>query len=370
MALRKAVTAYPWQSLDRVTRRSVRSGAAVRRRVERAVNFGALASALGAVAGSEIEIVVRRISAAEGRPVSLGTTLAFELGDGSTVLDLSFEPELATLLLSRVLGRAPPLSATTTALDPALRGALAAVLIEACRRTRAEIVLRVAEQRNATLAPEQHADAALVEATLLIDGQPFPLRAWAQIAHDPTRDSPAPGLGALGELTISLPLVIGAALATRSELGSLERGDAWLAGPGWWIDGSGAGRGALMASPGELGVAVDLASDGRIVVRGDRVALSSDPNGAMADSDPTTIELADVVLDQPIVVRVELGAVTLTAREWAALRAGDVIETGRRVAEPVTLRVAGREVARGELVNVEGELGVRILQVLTGARDA
>ncbi len=59
-------------------------------------------------------------------------------------------------------------------------------------------------------------------------------------------------------------------------------------------------------------------------------------------------------------VRVELGAVTLTAREWSALRAGDVISIGRRVSEPVVLRIAGMEVAKGELVDIEGELGVRI----------
>jgi flagellar motor switch/type III secretory pathway protein FliN len=167
-----------------------------------------------------------------------------------------------------------------------------------------------------------------------------------------------------------VPVVAGAALADAAELRSLRRGDAWLPGSGWWIDREGKGRGALLGARSELGVAVDLASDGRIVLRGDRVSLSVDPNGAMADSDQTTGQLADVVLDQPIVVRVELGAVTLTAREWAALRAGDVIETGRRVAEPVALRVAGREVARGELVNVEGELGVRILEILEGASSA
>jgi type III secretion system YscQ/HrcQ family protein len=369
MAL-KQVTAYPWQALDRVTRRSIRAGAAVRRRVERGVNFGAFAAALGSVVGSDTEIVVRRVSAAEGRPTSLGTTLAFELGDGSALVDLSFEPELATLILSRVLGRAPPLSAPAAALDPALRGALAAVLIEACRRTRAENAVRVAEQRGLALAPELQADAALVEATLVIDGQPFPVRAWAQIAHAPTQDFRPPHLSTLGELPVSVPLVAGAALAARAELQSLRRGDAWLPGAGWWIDRSGAGRAALLGARGELGVAVDLASDGRIVVRGDRVALSFDPNGAMADSDQTTGQFAEVVLDQPIVVRVELGCVVLTAREWAALRAGDVIETGRRVAEPVALRVAGREVARGELVNVEGELGVRILEILEGASDS
>ena len=76
--------------------------------------------------------------------------------------------------------------------------------------------------------------------------------------------------------------------------------------------------------------------------------------------------MTEAVLDAPVVVRVEVGTISLTAAEWAALAPGDVIETGRRINEPVVLRVAGREVARGELVEVEGELGVRIREILSG----
>jgi flagellar motor switch/type III secretory pathway protein FliN len=64
-----------------------------------------------------------------------------------------------------------------------------------------------------------------------------------------------------------------------------------------------------------------------------------------------------------------VGSVTLTAREWAALSPGDVVETGLRIAGPVVLRVAGQEVGRGELVSVDGELGVRIRH-LTGRNAA
>jgi flagellar motor switch/type III secretory pathway protein FliN len=71
-----------------------------------------------------------------------------------------------------------------------------------------------------------------------------------------------------------------------------------------------------------------------------------------------------VLADALIVVRVELGQVSMTAREWAALRAGDIITTGRRIAERAVLRVAGREVARGELIDVDGELGVRIHELI------
>ena len=64
--------------------------------------------------------------------------------------------------------------------------------------------------------------------------------------------------------------------------------------------------------------------------------------------------------DAPVVVRVELGVVELPAREWAALADGDVLTLGRKLGDLVVLRVGGVEVARGELVQVEGEYGIRI----------
>lgn len=84
------------------------------------------------------------------------------------------------------------------------------------------------------------------------------------------------------------------------------------------------------------------------------------------ENDSEANGLAEAVLDAPVVVRVEMGSLTLTAREWARLSAGDVVAMGKRVAEPVILRVAGHEVARGELVDIEGELGVRILETDRG----
>ena len=64
----------------------------------------------------------------------------------------------------------------------------------------------------------------------------------------------------------------------------------------------------------------------------------------------------------PVVVRVEIGEAVMSARDWASLGPGDVIGLGRRVGEHVLLRVGGVPVARGELVTIEGEIGVRILE--------
>jgi flagellar motor switch/type III secretory pathway protein FliN len=92
--------------------------------------------------------------------------------------------------------------------------------------------------------------------------------------------------------------------------------------------------------------------------------MNRDANDAKDESDgdnATTGALLAALGDAPLVVRVEIGIAEMRAREWAALSPGDVVALGRRIAEPVILRVAGREVARGELVDLEGEIGVRIM---------
>ena len=59
-------------------------------------------------------------------------------------------------------------------------------------------------------------------------------------------------------------------------------------------------------------------------------------------------------------MRIPLGKLT-------TLAPGAVLETGVALGGPVELRVQGRTVARGELVDVEGEVGVRILSVVDPA---
>ncbi len=66
----------------------------------------------------------------------------------------------------------------------------------------------------------------------------------------------------------------------------------------------------------------------------------------------------------PVQVTCEIGQVTMTGREVLELRPGAVLPVGRPLAGPVDLTVAGRVIARGELVDVEGEIGVRVTEVV------
>jgi flagellar motor switch/type III secretory pathway protein FliN len=207
--------------------------------------------------------------------------------------------------------------------------------------------------------------AVRVATTLLVAARPYAVHVTVCCRPASDDDSSA-ALDSLGSLELRVPLVAGIALVARDALEALEIGDALVAGGGLWLRADGTGRAVLAAPTAESGCGVQLAKDGTIVVSGELTALSHDSEDAMSPNDDNAdLHAAEqAALDAPIVVRVEIGAVAMAARDWARLRPGDVIETGRRIAEPVILRVAGQDVAHGELVNVEGEIGVRIRKLM------
>lgn len=65
-----------------------------------------------------------------------------------------------------------------------------------------------------------------------------------------------------------------------------------------------------------------------------------------------------------VTLRVELEARRLSLEEVGNLRINQIIELGASAADPVNLLVDNKIVARGELVEVENRLGVRIIQIL------
>ena len=64
-----------------------------------------------------------------------------------------------------------------------------------------------------------------------------------------------------------------------------------------------------------------------------------------------------------LTVRVEMAGLRMRIDELARLRTGQILELACRATDPVDLVVDGRSIARGELVDIEGRLGVRIAQV-------
>lgn len=74
-------------------------------------------------------------------------------------------------------------------------------------------------------------------------------------------------------------------------------------------------------------------------------------------------ESAGMLEDVAVAMVVELGRVSVSAADVMGLRPGQVIELSRSPGDPVDLVVDGKRLGKGELVEIDGELGVRILEL-------
>lgn len=72
----------------------------------------------------------------------------------------------------------------------------------------------------------------------------------------------------------------------------------------------------------------------------------------------------DLLMDIPLEISVELGRVKMLVRDVLDLGAGSIIEIDKAAGEPVDVLVNGRVVARGEVVVIEDNFGVRITEIL------
>jgi len=77
----------------------------------------------------------------------------------------------------------------------------------------------------------------------------------------------------------------------------------------------------------------------------------------------TTIPGLDVILDISMPVTVELGRTKMLVRDILALGPGSVIELDKLAGEPVDLLVNERPIAKGEVVVIDENFGVRLTQI-------
>lgn len=96
---------------------------------------------------------------------------------------------------------------------------------------------------------------------------------------------------------------------------------------------------------------------------------ATDPAPVEAASVPTSDRL-DAVLDVDLPLVVRFGRAVMPLRALADLGPGSVVDMGRSPDESVELLVGDRIVARGEVVIVAGNYGVRITELVGGAKRA
>jgi len=130
-------------------------------------------------------------------------------------------------------------------------------------------------------------------------------------------------------------------------------------------------RGDVLLLSNNRKMIVQLQADGRPVAAGQagaqgsqlsvRLLATNTYNGShTAMSDETTLESPDGI---PVEIQIRLGQVVMPLGELQELRAGAVVTLDRSLDDPVEILAGNKVVARGEIVAVEDQLGVRILQV-------
>jgi flagellar motor switch/type III secretory pathway protein FliN len=368
----------PWAPRTSCRRKDAQAWHSLRRGLEDMALQPGWAEALRTLIGGEVSISL--VAAHHGgSPTPMHGGVAVELGgaEGETGLEVMIEVEqpLAVALQARALKRPPPRISALDSVEAHLAGGVAAILMAAVRRANPAYprVVRSAGGSASIFARlgAPWSSAACGTFRVRLDEETFAARAL--VRSEPLEPSGAgrpftkESLARLGPMPVELRIVMGTYRTTAAEVASLAEGDAWMLGRGATSDGGNGFKGdVLLAAPGaDVGVRATVVEDGRLVLRGERESIVLDP----MPEDANTGAVIDAVGDVPLVLRVEIGAARMTAREWAELGVGDVIGLAHRLGEPVVLRVGGVEVAKGELVDLEGEMAVRIVSRQGSGRD-
>jgi flagellar motor switch protein FliN len=130
--------------------------------------------------------------------------------------------------------------------------------------------------------------------------------------------------------------VLQAAPSDRPERRQIVAGDRYTAVVSFW---------ALVDAPAAL------------------VTAGTQASGAAAPLPPNL----ELILDIDLPLSVRFGETEMTLQSLTRLAPGSVIDLGRAPDDPVDVLVNGRLVARGEVVVVSGNYGVRIVEVVSPA---
>jgi len=73
----------------------------------------------------------------------------------------------------------------------------------------------------------------------------------------------------------------------------------------------------------------------------------------------------DLLRDVPLTVNVELGRTRKLVKEILKLNIGSIIPLDKEAGEPVDILVNNKVIAKGEVVEIEGNYGVRITELVS-----
>jgi len=95
---------------------------------------------------------------------------------------------------------------------------------------------------------------------------------------------------------------------------------------------------------------------------GETVNETNEANGTLRADLPSNL---DLILDVQLEATIRFGEREMLLQDIFGLMPGSVVELNQLVSEPAELLVAGRLVAKGEVVVVEGNFGLRVTEVVS-----
>ncbi|MDP9417611.1 MAG: flagellar motor switch protein FliN [Actinomycetota bacterium] len=231
------------------------------------------------------------------------------------------------------------------------------------------------ELAGALVAAASAAAAVLPSAAPLTPGQPV---------FDAAELSLPPGATAVsarltGAVRGAVAVVVGSDLVealAASPLGALELAPAVQpaleAAAGTFGSDANGGREvpldvAFDASSGPAPVAIPLLAGG--VVAAVFVAAVTAPTVPSQRGSGARRSSLDLLRDVEMEVTAELGRTRMTVRELLSLAPGNVVELDRMAGSPADLLVNGTLIARGEVVVVDEDFGIRITEIVAPGAD-
>lgn len=147
-------------------------------------------------------------------------------------------------------------------------------------------------------------------------------------------------------------------------IGSLGSGKLGIAFAGEVADMIKTGAKAAASSGGFVGGVTSGAASSGAKASAQNVApseLREERSGKVYD------QAMDIVMDVPLSVTVELGRTNKLVREVLDLSPGSVIELDKLAGEPVDILVNGKYIAKGEVVVIDENFGIRITDIVRPA---
>jgi type III secretion protein Q len=335
-----------------------------------ALMLAQISERLSELLGAEIRIEGRLAKSAvlpmEG--LSRFTSFAlFELAHFAQPVVVELERRILGTLLESISGEAS-VPGPLLGLTQVEQAALGWVLLETLAVTRTDSMVQrcfgprllgLFDQRGDVLERiDGRVRHLAIELTVFVGGQSgscrllIPGRVAQAALQELPPEPPRPLHSSIADAQLTLIPFAGHAVLSAREADELQEKDVVLLDGLNRVDGRLSGPLRLVASGFELHGTLD----------GGVFTLSQLVTTALSKEESMTKEAqTDLLPALPVEVEVELTRINLRVGELATLRPGAVIPLRLSPVDPVTLRIGDRIIGKAELVEIDGELGARII---------